>query len=734
MRIHICLFALALSAGEPPQSIHGVVLDPSARPVEGARVQCGGSTAYTNLDGRFELATDGCDATIQKEGFLTLNSHLAPGEDLRFTLEIAGPVESVLVSATRAQATPEQAAVAANVVTGVQFQARNFINVPDMLRELPDMTIYDSGRRGGETSIFTRGSSSTSTLFLLDGVPLNDPGGQINLAHLTSTDIDRMEAVRGPESILFGAEAADGVVQLFTKRGNPEATLPHGFVSFEEGNFQTDRWMAGINGGLFGRLDYSLAADELHTGGEFQNDFYRNNTGSANVGYRISDATQIRGIFRVYDAHVGTPGQVAYDAIDYFANEQTRDESLSFRVDDSRGSKYFQTLSFSYHRLHDLFNENEPYSSQNLAALLRDVPDGAFPATYFVALLDPNNLPAQVPAGTRISLATAYFGPYGSLNITERKTVDYQGTLAQNAGALVFGYDYQDQSGNVSGTPASRNHNGIFVNEQYSFGSRLYISAGARYEHSSAFGGEFVPRAGLGYRLAGEHGASTSTYFRLSAGRGISEPSLYENYIQSPYAVGNPNLKPEKTNSYEAAIVEEWWHRRVRSEVATFRNSFKDLITFVGESWQNVEASWARGVEFSSEARLPLNLLVSGNYTRLYTDITSSVSPVDSDTGVGQTLLRRAPNSGSVSISYTPKRWTVVAGANIVGVRHDSDFLFGINRNPAYQNVFLSASYTLSKHFTPVLRIDNLLNENYQEVLGYTALSRSIMGGLRIGW
>jgi outer membrane cobalamin receptor len=734
MRKYLCLFTLALcAAGEPPTSIRGVVLDPSGRPIEGARVQCALSV-FTNIDGLFSLSSDPCDATIEKQGFVTQSAHLIPGEDVRLTLEIAGPVESVLVSATGAQATPEQAAVAANVVTGAQLEARDFISIPDMLRELPDMQISDSGRRGGETSIFTRGSSSTSTLVLLDGVPLNDPGGQINLANLTSTGIDRIEAVRGPESVLFGAEAADGVVQLFTKRGDPEATVPHGYVSYERGNFQTDRWLAGLNGGLFDRLDYSLAADYTHNAGEFPNDFYRNNTGSANIGYRISDATQIRGIFRVYDGHVGTPGQVAYNAIDSFANEQTRDDSISARVDDSRGSKYFQTLSFSYHRLHDLFNENEPYSQQNLAALLRDVPDGSFPATYLVTLLNPNNLPTQIPPGTRISLATAYFGPYGSLNITERKIGDYQGTLAQTGGALVFGYDYQDQSGLISGTNASRDHNGIFVNEQYSFGSRLYVSAGARFEHSSAFGSEFIPRAGLGYRLLGEHGGSNSTYLRLSAGRGISEPSLYENYIQSPYAVGNPALKPEKTNSYEAALVEEWWHRRVRSEVAAFRSSFTDLITFVGESWENIEASWARGVEFSSEAKLPWNLSVSGNYTRLYTRVVSSVDPVDSDTGVGQTLLRRAPNSGSTSITYAPKKLTLVAGARIVGERHDSDFLFGINRNPAYQNVFFSASYTLSKHFTPVLRIDNLLNENYQEVLGYTALSRTVIGGLRIGW
>lgn len=713
--------------------MRGLVLDPSNRPIEGARVRCGGQTSFTNIDGRFSIAAGECDATIEKDGFLPANIKLSPDTESRTILQIAGPVENVLVTAARTQATPEQSAVAANVISSGQLQARGYPLIADVLREMPGLAIVDAGNLGGETSIFTRGSSSTSTLVLLDGVPLNDPGGQINLAALSSAGIDRVEAVRGPESVLFGAEAAAGVVQLFTKRGNPEDTTPHGYVSYERGSFQTDRWIAALNGGLFGRFDYSLSADQIHTAGEFPNDYFRDDTGSVNVGYRISDTTQVRGIFRIYDAHVGTPGQVAYQDYDYAANEQTRDSSVSARVDDSRGSQYFQTLSFSYHRLSDLYNDNEPYSSQPLAALVRDVP-GQFLATYFVELLNPNNLPTQIPPGTRIATATAYFGPYGSFNLTDRTTADYQGTLAESGGATVFGYDYQNQAGNVSGTNVSRDHNGAFINQQYRFGKRLYISAGVRLEHSSAFGTEFIPRGGLGYQALHKHGVMTSTLLRLSAGRGISEPSLYENFVQSPYAVGNPALKPEKTNSYEVGIVQEWFGRRVRTEVAAFRSSFTNLITFVGASWQNIEASWARGVEFSTETRLFPNVLLTANYTRLYTRITNSVDPVGSDTGVGQTLLRRPPNSGSVVLSATPKRWTFVAGARIVGLRHDEDYVFGVNRDLAYQNVFLSASYTLSRHFTPILQIDNLLNENYQEALGYQALSRSVIGGVRIGW
>jgi outer membrane cobalamin receptor len=728
---YFCLFALALSAGEPSKILRGVVLDPANRPIAGARIQCGGRSTFSNTDGRFTLpSADPCDSTIEKDGFVTGTPKLTPSADARIVLTIQGPVENVIVTATRSQATPEQAAVAANTIAEKQLLARDLPSIADALREIPDVNITTTGRRGDATSLFLRGSSSTSTLVLLDGVPLNDPGGQINLAHLTSNGIDRIEVVRGPESTLFGAEASAGVIQIFTRRGNAEEQIPHGMFEYERGNFQTDRWLAGLNGGYAGRLDYSLHADQFHSAGAFPNDFYRNNSGSANVGYRISDATQIRGIFRIYDAHLGAPGQVAYQAYDYAANEETRDETVSARVDDSRGTRFFQTLSFGYHHLNDRFNENEGYRSQPLAALVRDV--GA--NTYFVDLLNPAALPTQIPAGDRIAKSTAYFGPYPSLNITERKTVDYQGTLAQTGGALVFGYAFQDQSGNVSGTEASRKHNGFFANEQYSLGSRIHLSGGLRVEHSSAFGTYLAPRAGGSVLLLKQHGPLDSTFLRLSAGRGILEPSLYENYVQSQYAKGNPALRPEKTNSYEAAIVQEWAGRRIRTEVAAFRSSFHDLITYVYPSWQNIEQSWARGVEFSGEAKIVRNVSLSASYTRLSTRVVNSVSPTSPTTGIGVELLRRPKNGGSLVLSATPKRFTFVAGARFVGDRHDSDYAFGITRNPGYENVFASASYTLSKHFTPILRLDNLLNERYQEALGYSALSRTVLGGMRISW
>jgi vitamin B12 transporter len=731
--IFLLSLSLGLCAGEN-SNLHGTILDPSGRPVEAARVTCQNQSVYSNAEGRFTLAgVDMCEARIEKTGFDPRTLHLTAGSDARITLEIAGHVETVVVSANRTETTPEQAVVAANVITQQQLVTRQYPMLSDVLREIPGLQISAYGPLGSLAEVFTRGAERTGTLVLLDGVPLNDPGGELHLENLTSEGIDRVEIVRGPESALFGAEAAAGVIQLFTKRGDAENVVPHGSASFERGSFQTDRWMANLNGGLPSRLDYSLSAAELHTVGEWPNTFYRNNSGAVNLGYKISDSTQLRGVFRVYDVHVGTPGQIAYGVDDPIPNEQTRDDTVSLRLDDSRGSNYLQRFAFGFHRLSDRYNDDEPFGQQPLAALVRQGP-GPLSPVYFVTLVDPHAPPALIPPGLSLVQTDAFFGPADSLNLTERKTAGYQGTLSYHGGALVFGYDYQNQSGHLSGVAASRDNHGFFANAQENVGRRIFLSGGARVEHSSAFGTIGSGRGGASFLLLGEHGALSSTSLRLSAGRGVTEPSLLEDFAQSPYFHGNPALRPEDTTTYEAGLVSEWWGRRVKTEVSAFRNSFHNLITFVGDSWQNIEASWARGIETSAQARISKNILITGSYMRLYTRITASTTPNSPDTGVGVELIRRPRNSGSLSIAVTPRRWSFVIGGSFTGERQDADFTFGVTRNPGYENLYAGASYDVARHVTPVLRVDNLLNERYQEVLGYQALSRGILGGVRIHW
>jgi outer membrane cobalamin receptor len=720
--------------------VEGVVYDPSGRVVRGARVSCAGRETSTGLDGRFQFAgVEQCRAEVGADGFEKQSVDLGAGAPARVRLAVAGVVERVVVSATRHETVAEQAGVAATVVSGGEIERRQFPMIQEILRTTPGLSLVQTGRAGGLTTLFTRGAQRTGTLVLVDGAPLNDPGGEVNLGQLQSAAIDRIEIVRGPESALFGSEAAAGVIQLFTRRGDPERRTPHGWLSVERGNFSTDRWTGNLAGGSGDRLDYSLTGERLRTSGEFPNDGFRSVAGTGSFGYRISSRTRAFGLLRSYDSSMGAPGQVAYGLFDGDARETTRDNAVSVRLEDLRGA-YLQRFSFAYHRNRDVYYDSRMDGPYDLALLVRDQP-GPVRRVSRVAILDPKAVPAQLPAGTRLIRDSWTLYPLDEpyLGDTSRKRFGYQGSLTHSRGTAVFGYDYERQEGEVSKQGVARNRNGLFLHDQYALAGRVFLAGGLRWEHSTAFGTRFAPRGAVSVLVAGEHGAFSSTLLRVSAGRGITEPSLIQNFSRESYFTGNPDLRPERTSSYEAGLVQEWFGRRVRAEAAVFENSFRDLIAFVSlppptwGSWRNIEASRARGAEFSGRAKLNRYAFVTASYTRLWTRITKSNSPASLFAGVGQELSKRPPHSGSVALSLVPRRWSLETGALLVSERQDTDF-FGINRNGGYQNVYGALTLNLWPHVKPFVRADNVLNQRYEEVPGYSALSRAVRAGVRMEW
>jgi len=738
--IYLSLLAvLALSA--QTGFIEGTIVDPSGSAVPGAEVRCAGQTVRSGVDGRFRMAAGtGCTAGISAPGFHAVSTALEPGAPARIVLAVEALAERVVVTATRREATLEEAGVAGDIINRGEIVRQDYPMVSDLLRELPGISVTRTGRLGAQTSLFMRGSSRTGTLFLLDGMPMNDPGGDINYGALDSAGLDRIEVIRGPESTLFGAEASAGVIQAFTRRGDPEQRIPHGSLAYERGNFGTDRWVAALTGGSGERIDYSFNAQQLHTAGAYPNDSFRDTSGSANIGIRLAPGTELRGVYRSSDAWLGVPGQVKYNLLNPDAYETTRDNTVSIQLDDIRGPHFAQQVLFGFHRNVDWYVDSVMQGPVDFAMLVRDVYTPVH-RVYRVAMLNPANLPGVVGPGERIISQSEYIWNLDepSLNQSQRTRAEYQGTLTHTNGAMVFGYMYERQAADLGNIQPARNNNALFLHEQYAIGGRIMLAGGARVEHSSAFGSVFAPRGAVSLRLAGEHGIFSSTIFRVTAGRGVTQPSLIQNYARTLYYQGNPNLTTEKTNSYETGLAQEWFGRRLRTEVSVFRNSFHDLITFVSlpppvwGSWQNLEASWARGVELSAKARVNSILSVDGAYTRLWSRVVSSSRPGDLVYGIGQELARRPDHSGSLSIALTPKRWYLEAGAIFVGERQDTD-AYGLNRNPGYQNVWASGSLRLNRHVSPFLRMDNLLNQSYEEALGYPALSRGVRGGLRFEW
>ena len=170
------------------------------------------------------ISHSACEATVTKPGFADQHVALSESADNPVKLELATASDRVVVTATGAPVPVEDAGVAADVFTAKDFEPVRGAFVQNLLRDVPGLSVVQTGRNGGITSVFARGGESDSALVLLDGIPLTEPGGGLDFAHLTSPGLGRMEVIRGPESVLFGAEASSAVIQMFTERGDPEAT------------------------------------------------------------------------------------------------------------------------------------------------------------------------------------------------------------------------------------------------------------------------------------------------------------------------------------------------------------------------------------------------------------------------------------------------------------------------------------------------------------------------------
>ena len=175
-----------------------------------------------------------------------------------------------------------------------------------MLATLPGFSLGRTGPEGGSTSLFLDGGNSNYTKVLMDGTPVNQPGGLIDFSNFTLDNIEKIEIVHGAESALYGSDAMDGVIQIFTRRGTTR--IPEVTAIAEGGNFATGRGGAELSG-LLGRFDYSAGVSDLETQGQGPNDAFRNRTLSGNFGWRFSDTARVSLALRDNVSDAGTPGQ-----------------------------------------------------------------------------------------------------------------------------------------------------------------------------------------------------------------------------------------------------------------------------------------------------------------------------------------------------------------------------------------------------------------------------------------
>ena len=758
------VFAIAIAAIATPcfssdnsdnSDLRGTVVDQSGAPIPRALVRAIDASGtrvlpetFSDERGQFELssAPAACRVEATLIGF-------APGvadcaaRPIRIVLHVAPVQEAVVVTATRTAAPANQVGASVTAFTAQDLGRRDAPLVADLLRSSPGAMVIQSGAPGSVTSLFVRGGESSYNKVLLDGIPLNEPGGTFNFSNVTTSDLERVEIVRGAESALFGSDAMSSVVQLFTKRGTRRAgsagsagsDRPEVSLSLAGGTYATVRETAALSGvlGASGRVDYSAGVTRHDTDNREPNSAFGNTTISANVGVAIGSSAILRMIGRGEIERAGTPGQTAFGRPDL--------DAFFSRHDALGGVTFEQQLTPAFH-------QRAAYSltasNQRSADLVADPPytpkltDATFCPPPSFACVSPFSF-SDFLFDSRTELRRHHASYQADWHLThDADTGDHQLTLVG---------DWDGERATLTdamagtATPASRDNAGVSIQHQ-ALWSRVFVTAGARFEHNASFGNAMVPRGSIAYTLRPPSAGSAigSTTLRASGGLGIKEPTVLQSFSPSPYFHGNPDLLPERSRTLEAGIDQRFARDRARIDVAWFDNRYENLIstrttdpaTFAAEYF-NIGLSRARGLEVSGDAAPASALRARAGYTFLSSEIVESTSAFSPVLAAGQSLLRRPRHSGYVGLAWTWQRLTADVDGVFVGAFSDSDFSSlspAITQNPGWATWNARLAATLSRHVSATLAVDNRAARAYMEPRGYRALGRAVRVGIRAGF
>ncbi len=634
-------------------------------------------------------------------------------QTITIKLHLATAAETVVVTATRTPVPSQVAGAEVNTLSSGQLELMQPVAADDAVRFLPGAVVNTYGQRGGLSSLFVRGGESTYNKVIVDGVYISEPGQTFDFGTLPLAQADRLEFARGAQSTLYGSDAMTSVVQVWTRTGS--TPVPELRFGSDGGNFGTANGYASLAGAR-GRFDYNFFGDQFNTNGQGVNNAYSDSLQGANVGAALSDEVSGRVRVRHSNSYTGLPGAWNFngDALvpplpvgDAHAN--TLLGSAEIAIAAPSGWQHRFTASDYLYR----YTDNSPEGNIYNFASLYDY--------------DINHV------------AFEYQGDY-SERTWAHSTFGYR---IENENAF-FGYPLYPPP-----THGQRLNQDAYLQQQLTLG-RLSIIAGGRFVHSSAFGNTGVPRVALTLLALRGGEIFSGTRLRFSYATAYMEPDFTETFAGLPYYVPNPGLLPERTRAFEAGFQQNFLTGRWSLNATYFNNLFHDQIEYgtntveyqgnppgtLGQFF-NVQESFAQGAEFQLEGRMWKRLSLNAAYTYTSTEYLQSPYCADDACGTplyetGNPMLRRPKHSATTLLDYLGTRWGANLAGSFVGRRPDSDFVDNlVNHAAGYVRIDLGGWYAINSRITAYANIGNALNDHYNEVVGYPALTANFRAGLR---
>ena len=582
--------------------------------------------------------------------------------------------DRIVVTASDVPETIESTPAAVTVVTKKDIDERAARDVADVLREVPGLSVSRTGSAGKATSLFTRGAASTQTLVLWNGIEINNPYfSGYDWGRFSTAGVEQVEVVRGPFSALYGSDAVAGVVNVVTE---PAATglraeVQSGGHGLRNGVVDGS-WVAGAN-------HLAVALEHRTDDGFAPNDDFRQNSGNGVWRWAPSKTFSFGVAARATSYDLGIPFNLNATVTALVPSLQRRqngsERQIAVPLQQTLGAfSYDLTLSEARNR-DDFRDPEDPFGTTDASTQSR-------------------TRRARLTTRTNSAIGTIVAG--GEI---ERAKVDD----VNNFGVNLAGLTRRDDS--------------LFVEDRLSHdvgANKLELSAGLRYDRYDTFGSQTSPRVAA----ALVHGG---TKWRAAYGEGFRAPSVGELYY--PFS-GNVNLKAERSRSLEAGYDAPMGATGLFSLTA-FWSRYRNLINFDNATFAfaNIGRARSDGLELGMDEQVTPAFYTHLAYTFLHRD---------DDEATGERLPRRPKHSGALTFGW--REGGLDANVSIVRSGARVDILpvspFSHVTNGAYTTVDANVQLRAGR-LTPFVKMENLRNERYEEVLGYPSPGRRAVVGLR---
>ncbi|MEJ2104962.1 MAG: TonB-dependent receptor [Ignavibacteriaceae bacterium] len=609
----------------------------------------------------------------------------------------------VVITANRTPSSTFELANSISVIDSAEIVNKNSFNAFDALKNEYGLSFAQQGNKAGVANVFIRGGNSSSALVLIDGVEVNlpnDPNNFYNFFALTDENISRIEVLRGPQSTLYGSDALAGVINIITSKGSGKPSFN---FATEGGSYNTYKAAASSLGEI-GNMNYSFSLSRLKSDafssasskyGNKEKDGYRIDNINGLLGYNFSKNFEANLFLRFnksrsdLDQSFGSPEfwddpTYVFNQEEFFIRGQGKLNLFDGKWNQKFGLTFFRNVrNYSYDTSSvSAYYSNSMYDGRKYKADWQND----------IQLLDNNLLTTGIDFELEESSSEYYQFP------------------------VIFPSD-------SSVTPMKNMKNiGIFVQNQYKMDDNFFGTIGIRYDYYNQFGSAFTFRIAPAYIFW-----QTGTKVKATIGSGFKAPSLF--YLYDP-SYGNENLEPEKSLGWDAGIEQYFWNEGISIGVNYFQNYFDNMFGFDPITFKtiNVDKAETNGIEIFAKTNLFNHLDLKTNYT-----YTNAINKSENSTDYDKRLFRIPEHKAGLYLSYS---FVNAANANIeliyVGNREEPDFVNYGSRIivPDYFLINLAAHYDLFSFLRLKIRIENLLDKQYEEVYGYGTAGFSVYGGI----